>query len=88
MHSCPAGSPPGDLLFFCFRGFCVLHRDLPVSPYLVWFAWAKLSCVGWIWQKSLRMEAQGLYAAFPGYHRSGMGSWHKDNPQGDGLGRG
>lgn len=32
MHSCPAGSPPGDLLFSCFRGFCVLLGALPSVP--------------------------------------------------------
>lgn len=60
MHSCSAGSPPGDLLFSCFRDFCVLHGALSVFPYLVWSAWVMLSCVGWIWPRSLGIEAQGL----------------------------
>lgn len=49
MHSCQAGSPPGDLLFSCFwlsQCSLTLH-GLPGQ------------CVGWVWQKSLEIGAQG-----------------------------
>lgn len=55
MHSCPAGSPPGDLLFSCFGSFCVLHGALPVFPYL-----ACLVCLGYAVMCGLGIEAQGL----------------------------